>query len=53
MGVVMIQRRCIHCHRHYPYNPSVGDLGRICKRCGQPQIRRFPNVPKPKKGGNS
>ena len=31
-------KRCIHCFRTYTYNPSVGDLGAVCKHCRKIQI---------------
>lgn len=35
-------KRCIHCHRTYNYNPSVGDFGAVCRHC--PKIQMIKSV---------
>ena len=45
MSIRMMTKRCIHCHRTYPYNPSVGDFGSVCKHCWRIQVR-IPNAKK-------
>lgn len=39
MSTLFLTKRCIHCHRKFIYNPSVGDLGLKCKHCGKVQIK--------------
>ena len=41
MIIEKMTRRCTYWHRVYTYNPSVGDLGFVCKFGGSPQ---FPAV---------
>lgn len=41
MSIRMMLKRCVHCHRTYPYNPSVGDLGLVCKHCHKAQVNPF------------
>ena len=36
--VISMKRYCSYCKRHYPYNPSAGDLGLICPHCGDTYI---------------
>lgn len=38
MSFRTMTKRCIHCHRVYTYNPSVEDLGTVCKLCGRAQL---------------
>ena len=38
MSARPMYKRCIHCHRTYTYNPSVGDFGAVCKHCRRIQI---------------
>lgn len=47
MRATPMTKRCVHCHRSYPYDPSRGDLGNFCKLCGRAQIRSLPTA-KPK-----
>ena len=41
MTVVKMTKRCIYCRRVYTYNPSLGDLGFVCKYCGRQQFPRI------------
>ena len=41
MIIEKMTRRCTYWRRVYTYNPSVGDLGFVCKFCGYQQ---FPAV---------
>ncbi len=46
--ICMMSKQCIHCHRTYNYNPSVGDLGTVCKYCHRPQVKLTPvKLPRP------
>ena len=38
MSARPMYKRCIHCHRTYAYNPSVGDFGSVCKLCRKIQM---------------
>ncbi len=38
MTMRSMTRRCTYCRRVYTYNPSVGDLGFVCKYCGRYQL---------------
>lgn len=38
MSIRSMVKRCIHCHRTYTYNPSVGDFGMVCKHCSKIQM---------------
>ena len=35
MTMRSMTKRCTYCRRVYTYNPSVGDLGLVCKYCGR------------------
>lgn len=37
MSIRIMTKKCTHCHRTYTYNPSTGNLGRICSYCHWPQ----------------
>lgn len=37
MSQYFLKKRCVHCGREYPFNPSVGDYGKVCKKCGKNQ----------------
>lgn len=41
MGIRITFRTCEHCKHRYPYNPSVGDFGIICPKCGKIQSNGF------------
>lgn len=47
MSIRMMLKRCVHCHRTYPYDPSVGDFGFVCKHCQRAQIEPTPVFRKP------
>ena len=34
MSLLSMTRQCIRCHNPYHYNPSIGDLGLVCRYCG-------------------
>ena len=34
MSIITIFKRCPKCGKKFPYDPSVGDFGLICKKCG-------------------
>ena len=44
MSARIMTKQCVHCHRSYTYNPSIGDLGHVCKHCGKSQGRSLPSV---------
>ena len=48
MSAITMTRKCIHCHRVFTINPSVGNFGHYCKYCLKPQIKPLPIS---KKGG--
>ncbi len=53
MSTRTMTRQCVHCKRIYTYNPSVGDMGTVCKYCHKPQLRtHIPTVPCPKQKQN-
>ena len=33
MTIRIMLKKCIHCHKKYLYNPSVGNFGWICPYC--------------------
>jgi len=37
MSQYILKKRCVHCGREYSYNPSAGDYGKVCKKCGKHQ----------------
>lgn len=43
MSIKMMTKKCTRCHRTYSFNPSVGDMGIICKHCGYPQQAQLPS----------
>lgn len=38
MSAMPMIKECVHCHRTYTYNLSVGDMGEYCKFCGKSQL---------------
>ena len=37
MSITIMTKQCVHCKRTYTYNPSLGDMGIICKYCHRSQ----------------
>ena len=37
MSIIMMKKRCKFCKKEFTYNPSTGDFGKICKKCGKYQ----------------
>lgn len=44
MSLLSMTRQCIHCHSPYHYNPSIGDLGLVCRYCGKAQLPESPKL---------
>lgn len=42
MSIRTMIRQCVRCRRMYTYNPSVGDLGMVCKLCFRTQAMTIP-----------
>lgn len=42
MSLLPMTRQCVHCRRTYRYNPSIGDLGLVCRYCGKAQCSTEP-----------
>ncbi len=36
MSALPMYKTCINCGSRFTYNPSIGDLGFVCKNCGKP-----------------
>lgn len=46
MSAHIMTKQCIHCKKIYTYNPSVGDIGMLCKHCHRPQRQtELPIIP--------
>lgn len=46
MSIRIMFRKCEHCGCSYPYNPSVGNFGKICPKCKKPQTRTINHIRK-------
>ena len=51
MSAVAMFRKCGHCGKRFPYNPSVGNMGFICPHCNKPantgqKGSKFPKISK-------
>ena len=40
MSIKIMFRKCQHCKRKYPYNPSVGNFGLFCPKCKKAQTNQ-------------
>lgn len=37
MSIISMHKKCTKCGREYAYDPSTGDFGKVCPKCGWPQ----------------
>ena len=38
MSIIRMEKKCKYCKKKFTYNPSTGDFGLVCKKCGMPQM---------------
>ncbi len=41
MSAIVMYKKCANCEKKFVYNPSVGDMGFICPKCGKPADVKF------------
>lgn len=45
MKTVKMTGWCIYCHRPFPYTPTTGDSGMVCRSCRQLRIGKGRKLP--------
>ena len=43
MSIRIMLRKCEHCGKQYPYNPSTGNFGLACPKCRKIQSKIVPD----------